>query len=114
VRVITAKYAGLSIHRRHLIYADLAGEDVCQALNIKIRSPAPVLDLCRALIRAGYDPATPLEAYRGKVMCLRVRSIGEAANLRISSDHSVEFKSLPKPATAPPMRSQHQAARRAA
>jgi hypothetical protein len=44
------------------------------------------LDLCRALVEAGYDPTTPLEAYRGDMLCLRVRSIGEAADLRISHD----------------------------
>ena len=114
MRVITSKYAGLSIHRRPLIYADLNNDDVCAALGVTIKSPSPVLDLCRALVEAGHDPTTPLEAYRGKTLCLRVRSIGEAAKLRISHDHGVEFKSLPKPATAPPMRSQHQAARRAA
>ena len=28
-------------------------------------------------------PATPLEAYRGEVLCLRVRSIGEGAKLTV-------------------------------
>jgi len=114
VRVITSEYAGLSIHRRQLIYADLSNDDVCAALGIKIQSPSPLLDLCRALVERGVDPTTPLEAYRGKTLCLRVRSIGEAANLRISHDHSVEFKPLPKPAAASPARSQRQATRRAA
>jgi hypothetical protein len=44
---------------------------------------APVLALCRALIEAGHDPNTPLEAYRGATLCLRVRSIGEGAKLTV-------------------------------
>jgi len=47
---------------------------------------APVLRLCRELVNRGVDPATPLEAYRGETLCLRVRSIGEGANLTVESD----------------------------
>jgi hypothetical protein len=42
-----------------------------------------VCDLCRKLIAAGVDPATPLHAYRGIVLCLRIRTIGEAAKLTV-------------------------------
>jgi hypothetical protein len=111
---IATGYTALSIHRRPLIHADLCNDDVCKALGIKIQSPSPLLDLCRALVERGVDPTTPLEAYRGKVLCLRVRSIGEAASLRISHDHSVEFKPLLMPAAASPVRSQRRSARRAA
>jgi hypothetical protein len=111
VKAITSEYAGLSIHRRPLIHADLSDSDVCEALGIKIQSPSPLLDLCRALVERGVDPTTPLEAYRANgTLCLRVRSIGEAANLRISHDHSVEFKPLLKPAAASPMGSRRKAA----
>jgi hypothetical protein len=34
-------------------------------------------------LEAGHDPATPLEAYRGSTLCLRVRSIGEGAALTV-------------------------------
>jgi hypothetical protein len=112
-KAITAEYAGLSIHRRHLIYADLCDSDVAKALHIKIRSPAPLLDLCRALVEAGVDPTTPLEAYRDKTLCLRVRSIGEAAKLKIGGD-GVSFRPVPEPVTASPMRSRRTGARRAA
>jgi hypothetical protein len=47
-------------------------------------SSTPVLRLCRLLFAAGHDPATPLEAWRGDVLCLRIRSIGEAAGLEIN------------------------------
>jgi hypothetical protein len=41
--------------------------------------------MCRKLIAAGHDPATPLEAYRGPILCLRVRSIGEGAKLTVKT-----------------------------
>jgi hypothetical protein len=40
--------------------------------------------LCEKLIAAGHDPATALEAWRGEMLCLKVRSIGEGARLRVS------------------------------
>jgi hypothetical protein len=61
------------------ICAELSGPDACSAAGITVRAAAPVLELCRALIDAGHDPATRLEAYRGETLCLGVRSIGEAA-----------------------------------
>jgi hypothetical protein len=45
-----------------------------------------VFALCRALVTAGHDPNRPLHAYRGDVLCLRVRSIGEGARLTIEDD----------------------------
>jgi hypothetical protein len=42
-----------------------------------------VCALCRRLVEAGHDPATPLEAYRGDSLALKVRSIGEAAGLTV-------------------------------
>jgi hypothetical protein len=64
--------------------AELVGSDSCSALGITISSSSPVLALCRKLVQAGYDPTTPLEAYRGETLCLRVRSIGEGAQLEIN------------------------------
>jgi hypothetical protein len=65
------------------IRAELTGSEVASACGLTVRSSSPVLALCRKLVAAGYDPATRLEAYRGKVLCLKVRSIGEAALLEI-------------------------------
>jgi hypothetical protein len=42
--------------------------------------------LCRALVAAGQDPNRPLHAYRGDVLCLRLRSIGEGARLTVEDD----------------------------
>jgi hypothetical protein len=66
-----------------LIRAELIGTDICTASGITVEANTPVLQLCRKLITAGHNPATRLEAYRGNVLCLRVRSIGEAAQLEI-------------------------------
>jgi len=44
-----------------------------------------LLALCRKLIEVStYGPETPLDAYRATTLCLRVRSIGEAAKLDIN------------------------------
>ena len=69
-----------------MIRAELSSDSYATALGVTVRSPSPVLALCRKLIEAGYDPGTPLEAYRGDTLCLRVRSIGEAARLRMDTD----------------------------
>ena len=65
------------------IRADLIGGRTCSALGITATGHAPVLSLCRRLVAAGHDPDSPLEAYRGTMLCLRVRSIGEAAKLTV-------------------------------
>jgi hypothetical protein len=67
------------------IYATLTGNDRCGVEGIMARGAAPVLDLCRKLIKAGCDPRIPLEAWRGATLCLRVRSIGEGAKLTVRS-----------------------------
>jgi len=67
------------------IYGEIVGSDYCEAEGIAVRSPAPVLELCRQLIAAGYDPARPLLAYRADTLCLVVRTIGEAAGLEVNS-----------------------------
>ena len=66
--------------------ATLAGCETASAAGITVTSPSPVLALCRKLLTAGYDPATPLEVYRDNTLALRVRSIGEAAGLRVAAD----------------------------
>jgi hypothetical protein len=70
--------------------AELFGSDRCNALGIVAHSSSPVLALCRKLIKAGYDPRTQLEAYRGDVLCLSVRSLGEGVHLRVAG-HGVGF-----------------------
>jgi hypothetical protein len=72
------------------IIAAITKDDTCTALDITAKSSSPVLALCRKLVEAGHDPATPLHAYRGETLALKIRSIGEAARLRVSP-HGVGF-----------------------
>jgi hypothetical protein len=89
-------------HMTKPIRAQLAG-DICTALGVTAKSSSPVLALCRKLVDAGHDPATPLEAYRGDTLALRVRSIGEAAKLEVNSG-GTGFRLATKPGRASPMR----------
>jgi hypothetical protein len=88
---------------RQAIRAELTGSDGCSALGLAINSSSPVLALCRALIEAGHDPATPLEVYRGETLSLRVRSIGEGAGLQVNSQGR-GFEPYQGPRPASPMR----------
>jgi hypothetical protein len=67
-----------------IIRAELIGSDQCTARGITVRGDAPILILCRKLIEAGLDPTTPLVAYRGKMACIFVTTIGKAAALDIN------------------------------
>jgi hypothetical protein len=71
------------------IRAVLAGSDRCAAEGMTLRANAPVLAMCRALIQAGFDPATPLHAYRGDTLCLTVTSIGWGARHTVREDERV-------------------------
>jgi hypothetical protein len=86
-----------------LITARLIGSDTAIALGITATGVAPVLELCRRLLVASHAASTPLEAYRGDTLCLRVRSIGEAARLEING-HGTGFKRAGGGGTAPPVR----------
>ena len=70
------------------IHATLIGSNCCEALGITARGYAPVLELCRALVKAGHDSRRPLHAYRGDVLALEVRSIGEGARLAVREDRA--------------------------
>jgi hypothetical protein len=67
------------------IRAELSRSDRCAAAGLSVRARAPVLALCRALIAAGHDPRTPLEAWRDERLCLRVRSRGRGGGADASS-----------------------------
>jgi len=91
---------------RDAIRAELTGTNYAEACGITVRSPSPVLDLARKLMAAGHDPATPLEAWRGSTLCLMVRSIREAARLRVTTGvrGSPIFTSMQGMAGASPLR----------
>jgi hypothetical protein len=63
------------------IRAEIIKSNRCDAEGYSVKTSAPVLAMCRKLVEAGYDPATPLHACRGDTLCLKVRSIGEGARL---------------------------------
>ena len=67
------------------IRAELRGDNECRAAGHITRGTTPILAMCRKLVAAGIDPATPLECYRGTTLCLLVTSIGEAATLEPNS-----------------------------
>jgi hypothetical protein len=87
------------------IRAELYRSDVCAAAGLVSRGTTPILNLCRRLVAAGHDPATPLEAWRGDVLALRVRAIGEGAALEINSP-GTEFVAFRELRAASPVRSQ--------
>jgi hypothetical protein len=68
------------------ICAKLVDSDRCEAEGIIACAYAPVLALCRQLVAAGFNRTSPLEAWRGETLCLRVRSIGEGARLTVADD----------------------------
>ena len=88
------------------IRAELTKSDIATAEGITVKAEVPVLALCRKLLEAGHDPATPLNVYRGKTLALRILGIGEAAGVRMSVDEtgSPIFKRAETRAAASPMR----------
>jgi hypothetical protein len=69
---------------------------VSSASSLAVQCGSPVLALCRKLVEIGLDPNTPLNAYRGETLCLRVLGIGEAAQLEINGEGS-GFRPRSKP-----------------
>ena len=86
---------------RTVIRAELACDDHATACGIAARGSSPVLKLCRLLVEVGHDPSTPLEAWRDGVLCLRVRSIGEAAGLRVNNKGTAFVRSAAVPTATP-------------
>jgi len=85
------------------IRADLAGTNTCTGAGITARGTTPVLALCRQLLAAGLDPDRAMEVFRGATLALRIRSIGDAAELEINGD-GTGFRRARHPDAAPPMR----------
>jgi hypothetical protein len=78
------------------IRAELTKSNIAAAEGITVKAQSPVLGLCRRLIAAGHDPATPLNVYRGKTLALRILGIGEARGLEIAGD-GVGFRQVRRP-----------------
>jgi hypothetical protein len=87
------------------IIAEL-GNDRCAKLDLLGRGEAPALDLCRKLVAAGHDPATPMHVFRQGALALRIRTIGEGAKLRVTTNAAgapVFRKAAVTLAAAPPV-----------
>lgn len=69
------------------IRAELVGVNGCHCAIAGLYACAnnPVLELCRLLVSAGYDPASKLVCFRGGTLLLTVYSIGDATRLEVSS-----------------------------
>ena len=80
-----------------MIFSQISSDTIATSCGIEIKSPSPVLGLCRRLIAEGCDPTTPLEAYRGDTLCLTIRSIGEAAKLEVGGVGFIRARE-PRPA----------------
>jgi hypothetical protein len=63
-----------------MIRAELTGSDCATACDVTART---VTGLCRKMVAAGYDPETPIEAYRNGTMAIRCRTIGDAAKYEV-------------------------------
>jgi hypothetical protein len=85
------------------IRSELIGDNTCTTAGLIARGSAPVLALARLLIEAGHDSNRPLHAFRGDILALTIRSIGEGARLRIAT-HGVGFERLPECTGGPPVR----------
>jgi hypothetical protein len=70
------------------IRAEIIRSDRCEAEGHTVRASAPVLAMCRKLVDAGYDPARPLEAYRGHTLCLSISAIGWGAKHTVEDNPS--------------------------
>ena len=68
---------------RNTLRAELVGSSHCTAAGVTASGYMPILAICRALVRDGIDPTTPMECYRAATLALCVRSIGEGARLAV-------------------------------
>src|SRR5262245_19067020 len=81
---ISASYRGNGM--TNAIVAQLSSDTFASALGFTVKSPSPVLALCRKLVESSTcGSSIPLECFRGAILCLKVRSIGEGAALEIDS-----------------------------
>ena len=69
---------------KQVIRADLTGDDECHADGITVHGATPILTLCARLIERGVHPDRKLLCFRGDVLALTVRSIGDGARLALN------------------------------
>ncbi len=90
-----------------VIRAELIGSGTAVAKGITAQGNSPVLELCRLLVAASFDPDTPLHAHRGNVLCLIVCSIGAAPRLTVKErpfgPAFEQWEPFPTPPVKPPI-----------
>src|SRR5262245_46691254 len=87
------------------IRAQLSSDSIAVSCGIEVHVGSPVLRLCRELLSAGSPSSAAMDVYRGQTLALQVRSIGEAAGLRVQSNGCgfIPLRGLPTgPAMSPP------------
>jgi hypothetical protein len=99
---IAALHREESERKSAIVRAEIVGPDQCSAEGVTAISSSPVIALCRKLVAAGHDPASPLKAYRGMTLCLSVHSIGEAAGREING-RGTGFKRCDSVGIGPPV-----------
>ena len=82
---VLARNSPTTSQKQYPVIGELSGDNTCSAAGITATGHAPILALCRELIAAGLDPDHALEVYRGAILALRVRSIGEGARLELNA-----------------------------
>ena len=102
-RIIEQLHTSFAHTTPEIIHATLVGNDTCQVGSVTVHSTTPIIAMCCELIKAGVNPATPLDAYRGATLCLAVRAIGEAAKLEINSKGTAFVNRRGAVRTAPPI-----------
>jgi len=85
-----------------VIRAELIGSETATAEGVTVTGSSPVLLLCRQLIRAGHDPAMPMQVFRGDALAVIVRNIDEAARLEVNH-HGTGFIARREGGAAPPI-----------
>jgi hypothetical protein len=98
-----SNYAGAGA-QSSAIHAELVGSNECRFEGLHARAHSPVTVLCRMLVKAGYDPALPFEAFRGAVLCLCVKSLEAGAALIVHENKDGLYLSRWRPflGMAPP------------
>jgi hypothetical protein len=79
----------MNVETRRLtpIRAELRKSRTCIAEGVTVNAYAPVLEMCRELVGRGHNPARPLRAYRGDVLCLKLSSIGWGAQYTVRDNN---------------------------
>jgi hypothetical protein len=84
--------------------AELSSDSYAKAEGVAVHTGSPIIALCRSLLAAGHTSSLPMEVYRGEVLALHVRSIGEATGLRVNSAGTGFIRDQQWPPIAPPVR----------